>query len=160
MLISVQKAKFEALNPHALAWVCIEPTMQQSRAKDLSVKSRIYNQLTTGQRALYMFWVLYGHANNGILPFCTGIASIAGNIWEELKKSFAYFGDEAMRQLVEEMETLYHKIEARNHVFSDFELLAIAKRLDSTYHLISPAALVRVADYIRCHPDEFVYFEG
>ena len=55
------------LDDEALIWVCVEPIVQKVRGKDPVIKSQVVMQLNTGQRALFLFQVLHGHANNGIL---------------------------------------------------------------------------------------------
>lgn len=69
MLVKMKRTQFNSLDHITLAWKCIEPTIQQIRGKNLNVKSQVYAQLTQGQKALLMFWILYGHTRNGVARF-------------------------------------------------------------------------------------------
>ncbi|HWQ71980.1 MAG TPA: hypothetical protein VN370_06620 [Desulfitobacteriaceae bacterium] len=62
-----------------------------------------------GQRALFLFQVLYGHANNGIPQFFTQVSYFADrlDIWAALKSRMKYFDDTEMLGLIEKMETAY-----------------------------------------------------
>lgn len=95
MLIEIKRADFYSFNDNDLGWVCIEPIIQKIRGRELNIKSQVYAQLTRGQKALFMFWVLYGHSNNGIIQFYNEMDYLIKNvdIWSELKSASAYFDD-------------------------------------------------------------------
>jgi hypothetical protein len=174
MLVTMKRQVFDSLEPVALAWACIEPTIQQIYGKDFHVKSQVYAQLTTGQRALLMFHVLYGHTPNGVAEFYSLIPYLPGQsaIWAELKAGMSYFGEDAMLRLLEEMEEVYSILEARKQqegtewrdvgakdLEDDPELLVSIDRLDANYHQIAPATLKRIGAYIHNNPSEFVQIE-
>jgi hypothetical protein len=174
MVVTMKRQDFDSLEPVALAWACIEPTIQQIYGKDFQVKSRVYDHLTTGQRALLMFHVLYGHTPNGVAEFYSLIPYLPGQsaIWAELKAGMNYFGEDAMLRLVEEMEEVYSILEARKQqegtewrdvgvmdLENDPELLKSIDRLDANYHQIAPATLKRIGTYIHNNPREFVQIE-
>lgn len=110
MLVTMDRAAFEALDHAALAWARIESAILRIRGKEPKLKRQVCAELTAGQRALLMFWVLQGHARNGVAQSYQEVAYLLAeaDIWRELKASLSYFGDEAMLRLVEEMERLYH----------------------------------------------------
>lgn len=76
---------FDSLDDVELAKVSIEPTIQQIRGKALTVKARVYAQLTIGKRALLMFWILYGHSRNGMTQFFCEVDYLLSEMWPELK---------------------------------------------------------------------------
>jgi len=109
MLITMKRQMIDSLDDHALPWACIEPVIQQIRGKNFMMKSQVYIQLTTGQRALLMFQVLYGHTHNGIAEFYdhTSYFLAEPGIWDQFKDGMKYFGENTMLQLIEEMEEMY-----------------------------------------------------
>jgi hypothetical protein len=161
MLVTIRRTTFGTLDARSLAWLCIEPAIQLTRAKNISIKSQIYNQLTAGQQALYMFWVLYGHGGNGVIQFYAQIEYLLAqvDIWSQLRDAFTRFGDNKMVQLVGEMEAVYCALVLRNPVGDLADVQATIRRLDATYGQRIPVALERIADYIRVHPEEFVQLQ-
>jgi hypothetical protein len=112
MLVTVKRKDFEALNDILLIWKCIEPTIQQIRGKNFVVKSEVYSHLTSGQRALLMFQMLYGHTSNGVEEFYTHQSYLLSNkgVWSQLKKGMQYFGDLDMVQILERMDIVYQSL--------------------------------------------------
>jgi hypothetical protein len=64
MLVTMKRQAFDSLDPAALGWACIEPTLQQVHGISPTVKSQVLAQLTSGQRALFLFRVLYDHVGD------------------------------------------------------------------------------------------------
>ncbi len=148
MLTSMNRETFGRMDDESLIWACIEPTIRQIRGKNHSVKFEAYEGLTEGQRALLMFQIMYGHSKSGVTEFYAIVPHLpSGNgIWVELKKSMRYFGDLSMLQLLSELEGDYgprSSVDKNNALF--FEAL--------------PAAIRKIAAYIRDNPSEFISFE-
>lgn len=78
-----------------LIWHCIEPIINQTRAKDIKTKLNAYKNLPDDKRALFMVQVLYGHTDNGMKGFFVQISYLADamDIWSAFKSAFNYFGD-------------------------------------------------------------------
>lgn len=176
MLVAMKRERFDALDSGALAWEAIEPVMQAIRAKGPAAQSaefaeRFAAQLTSGQRALLPFWVLYGHSRSGITEFFDAIPHMPGQtaIWSKLKTAMRYFNDDALLQLVEDMETLYYNLvaenpgsdvdRARGSVEGTSEHREQLAQLNLLLQEAMPAALPRIGMYVRNHPDEFVLIE-
>jgi hypothetical protein len=174
MLVTMKRLLFDSLDDVELGKTCIEPTIQEIRGKDLTVKARVYAQLTIGQRALLMFWVLYGHSQNGVTQFYCEVDYLLSQaeMWSELKAGMRFFGDVAMLGLLEEMERVYRVLESRishdsttrrnvsaEDIGDDAELHTSVCRLDARYHEIAPATLKRVCTYIRNNPGAFMQIE-
>lgn len=176
MLVTMKRPVFDTLDDVALGWACIEPTIQQIRGKELNVKSQVYAQLTAGQRGLLMFWVLYGHARNGVAQFYSEVEYLLAHadLWSELKLGLSYFGDDAMLRLIEKMEGVYSVLVAKNrlggaelrsacaqnlHGDSELPATVAVDRLDVMYNETAPATLKRISAYIRKNPGEFVQIE-
>ena len=176
MLVAMKRETFDALDPGALAWEAIEPVMQAIRAKGPAAQSAEFAagfaaQLTSGQRALLPFWVLYGHSRSGITEFYDAIPDMPGQvaIWSKLKTAMRYFNDDTILQLVEDMETLYYNLVAENpqgdvdrsrgRVEGTSEHKAQLTQFNLLLQEALPAAIPRIGMYIRNHPGEFVLIE-
>ncbi len=171
MLVTIKQKDFEALNDTSLIWTCIEPAIQQARGKNFAVKSEAYSHLTAGQRALFMFQVLYGHTANGIQEFYSNLQYLLSNkdVWSQLKKGMQYFADNDMMQIVEGMERVFEGIKteesgvgAERHniltagIDKNAESHASISLLDKSFGDALPLTVKRVAAYIRDNADEFV----
>jgi len=88
--IYIKRLDFNSLNDKVLGWTCIEPTIQKIQGKNISIKSQVYAQLTSGQKSLLLFWILYGHTRNGIIQFFDEVDYFLVNIdiWIEFKDKF------------------------------------------------------------------------
>ncbi len=174
MLVTMKRQLFESLGDIELANACIGPTIEQIRGKDVTVKARVYAQLTIAQRALLMFWVLYGHSQGGVAQFYCEVDYLLSQpeMWPELKAGMRFFGDDAMAELLEEMEQVYRVLESRisqenitrrnvsaKDIDDDAELHTVVRRLDAMYREIAPATPKRVYAYIRNNPGEFLQIE-
>ena len=167
MLISMKRHLLDSLDEQALPWVCIEPVIQQIRGKNFTLKSQVYKDLTAGQRALLMFQVLYGHSRNGIIEFFqhTSYFLSEQGVWDQFKDGMRYFGEDAMLQLIAEMEEIHQGLEARGKheaiedIGNDPELFAAIGRIDGKLQEILPETLKRIGSYIRDNPVEFVQIE-
>jgi hypothetical protein len=140
------------LEDDKLIWACVEPNILKVRGKDPNTKSNVFAQLSGGQRALFMFQVLYGHMHNGSSRFFDQISYLADHldIWAALKLAMNYFGESDMAGLIEKMEKAYATKGIANEMLS---------QLDALYQNAIPAALKRIGEYIRNHPAEFIKFE-
>ena len=141
MLVAMKREAFDALDPGALAWEAIEPAMRAISAKGPAAKSeefaeRFAAQLTSGQRALLLFWVLYGHSRSGITEFYDAIPDMPGQaaVWSKLKTAMRYFNDDTILQLVEDMETLYYNLVAENPQGDVDRSRAVLRGLRNTEH--------------------------
>jgi hypothetical protein len=171
----MRQEAFDSPDDAALAWACIEPTIQQIRGKSPTVKARAYEQLTPGQRSLLMFWILRGHTQNGVAQFYDEVGHLLPqlDVWSALKAALSYFGDETMLRVVEEMERVHWAWPTRSGSErtgwpspgrpsgtggsgSDPELLETLDRLSAGLLEALPATVRRIGVYIREHPGEFV----
>jgi uncharacterized protein YlzI (FlbEa/FlbD family) len=168
----MKRKDFEALNDVSLIWTCIEPTIQQVRGKNFVVKSDVYAQLSTGQRALLMFQMLYGHTSNGVEEFYSHLSYLLLNkgVWLQLKNGMRYFGDYDMIQVLEKVELFFQRLkmeefkdsEEPHNILAGFdknaELSASMLLLNRSLRETLPSTTKRVATYIRENVNEFVQF--
>lgn len=173
MLEAVKRKDFAVLKDSSLIWTCIEPTIRQVQGKNFHVKAEAYSQLTIGQRALFMFQVLYGHTSNGVGEFYSSLSYLLSNkdVWTQLKKAMEYFGDYDMCKIVEKMDLEYQKIKiekVEEGAEQDFAVADIISKNAELYPSISflnkeltdtlSLTIKRVAAYVRNNADEFVLF--
>ena len=166
MLVEMKTVVFYSLNDFEIGWACIEPTIQKVRGKDLTIKSQVYNLLTSGQQSLFMFWVLYGHSRKGIVQFYNEMNYLIknGNIWSELEIGMRYFDDEDMLKVLKEMENMYHILQ-RNQLESsgieiidlDSELQKAVDQLNQNFQEVIHSSFEKIGKFIRKNQDEFVY---
>jgi hypothetical protein len=150
MLGMIDRQVFDSLEENALIWACIHPLIHEIRGKDPIIKTEVYSSLTKGQRALLMFQILYGHTSGGAAEFfqMEDLLSIKG-IWNELKKSMQYFGDDAMLSLLSEIEKAYTSGNTgRNSI----------NAIDRKLQVRLPESIKLICSYIRSNPGEFVRF--
>ncbi len=69
MRIHITQAQFANLRGFALGRELIQPVIQQVRGQRIEINRKVYEGLTRGQKALFAFWVLYGHTGSGWFQF-------------------------------------------------------------------------------------------
>lgn len=144
------------LEDDKLIWACVEPVMQKVRGRSGLEKLQVFRNLGDGQRALFMFQVMYGHMQHGTDVFYDHISYLAEqmNIWSALKSGMRYFGLEEMMVLIGRMEDNYA---CKEDGCADKK---ITEELDDIYRKLIPAAVKVVAERVRSHPDDFLPPEG
>ncbi len=173
MLTTVTRKDLEALNDVSLIWTCIGPVIQQVRGKNFTIKSEAYAHLAPGQRALFMFQVLYGHTSNGVEEFYLHQSYLLSQkgVWSQLQKGMKYFKDYAMVRVLEKMETVFQSLQTEEfkenaeqynalvtEIDKDVELSALMRCLNESFRDALPLSIKLVAAYIRDHAEEFVQF--
>jgi hypothetical protein len=154
----MKRAEFETLDDSSLVRACLEPVIGQIKGKDLNIKSKAYSQLNAGQRALLMFWVLYGHSQNGVRQFYGEVGYLLDQpgVFGEFIRAAEYFQDASMRDLVTGMEEFYAAASQGAKCDTEEEL----DRLDEKCRLVSPSSLKLASNYVRQNADLFLEIEG
>jgi hypothetical protein len=171
MLVTMRQKDFESFDDVSLIWACIEPTIQQVRGRNFTIKTEVYTTLTPGQRALLMFQMLYGHTTNGIEAFFSHLTYLLTNkgVWSQLKKGMEYFEDYDMIQILDKMNAVFQGLnrdefiesaEQNNVLIADVdqsvELKTEISLLNKSLMDTIPLSINRVATYIRNNINEFV----
>lgn len=151
----MKQQEVDMLDDEKLIWICVEPIVRRVRGKDPGIKSRVVMELSNGQRALFLFQVLYGHANHGVSPFFHQISYLMDtlDIWSALKSGIRYFDDAEMLGLIEKMEGTYYAVMDQN------ENTILIDELDRLYKKKVPETLKRIGLYIRSNLTEFMQVE-
>ncbi|MFX3659005.1 MAG: hypothetical protein ACE3JN_02795 [Ectobacillus sp.] len=171
MPIQISRQQFDSLDDRLLGEACFAPIIPEIRGKDTAAKKEVYDRLTAGQRALFMFSAYYNHAKNSLAEVYWWSAYFLAQpkVWTELKAGLRYFGADEMLQVLEEME---RTLKTRNHlrglgkfdasykdIDEDTGLLAAVSSLHAVFQEISPAVLQKIGQCIRSNPSEFVQFD-
>ncbi len=147
----MKQHELSTLDDAKLVWMFVEPMISKARGKDPDIKAQVFKSLNDGQRALFMFQVLYGHAANGIFPFFSYVSFLTDrlDIWSALKSAMNYFDDTEMLSLVEKMETAYFAVSSQD------KNTPAMNELDKLYIEMLPRTLNRIGACIRNNPTEF-----
>jgi hypothetical protein len=167
----MKKQVFESIDVTELGAACFDPFVPFIRGKDIKVKEELYQKLTTGQKALFMFKAYYNHANKSLAEFYWWSAYYYAQpkSWSAIKEGLKYFEAAEFYSLfgkienvlerrkfprnLEEFAVTYDDIHKNSELFADIEPL---------HHLfieISPITLKIIGDKIRSNPREFIRFE-
>lgn len=148
----MRQQELNMLDDEQLIWKCVEPIIQKVRGRNPTIKSQVVMQLNNEQRALFVFQVLYGHANDGILSFFKQISYLADrlDIWDALKSAMEFFNDAEMLSIIKKMETAYYvTVEHRENTIPMDEL-------DGLYAERIPFTLQQVGSFVRHNPAEYM----
>ena len=143
------------LEDEKLIWACADPVIQKVRGRSGLEKLQVFRKLGDGQRAVFMFQVMYGHMEHGVNGFYHQVSYLAEqmNIWPALIMAMRYFGFDEMIDLIGKMEDDYAgKADGRADK-------AITQKLDDVYRNLIPAAVKAVAERIRSNPADFILLE-
>lgn len=131
-------------------------------------KELFYKELTTGQKALFVFHAYYDHAIESKYDFYWWSAYFMAQpkIWSAIKTGLQYFREEPMYLLMEETELVLKKYNCPNSL----EKFAVTREdLDSTRDLsesinslhikfneIAHLTIKRISDFIRYNHEDFL----
>ena len=148
----MKQQELDMLDDEKLIWICVEPIVLRVRGKEPGVKSNIIKQLNDGQRALFLFQVLYGHANFGILQFFNQVSYLIEtlDLWSALKSAVKYFDDAEMLVVICKMEQVYYEKMKQNK-----DILSLDD-LDILYKERIPVTVALISSYIRNNPEIFL----
>ncbi|MFD2444852.1 hypothetical protein ACFSO7_12855 [Bacillus sp. CGMCC 1.16607] len=171
MMVKMNRKLFDSLEDIELGGKCFEPIIPLIRGKDNWVKTQVYNKLTKGQQALFMFCAYYNHVSKSLVEFYWWSAYYLAQpkIWSELKLGLQYFKADAMIRLLDDIEERLkdwdhpRNIETFDVSYRDLgndpELQTIVSSLNTQFNNISPEILIQIGYYIRENPHEFIEFE-
>ncbi|KGE16837.1 hypothetical protein [Paenibacillus wynnii] len=157
----------EDLHKDNLSWLCIEPVLISVRGKSLDIKSEVYNQLNEGQRALYLFYAFHNHVKSNVeLYWFAAYFMNELKAWRGLKEGIAFFKDNEMLMLMEELETI---IEDKNRDINglwreaspsdlekDMNLSDSINQIYSEYQVNVQQTIEAMNSYIRNNEEDFI----
>lgn len=159
---------FDSLEDEALGGACFEPFIPLIRGKDIKVKDELFQKLTAGQKALFIFYAYYNHAKNSAAEFYWWGAYYYAQprAWKAIKNGLEYFGANKMLCLFEKLEQLFEagnfsrSLEdfnvSYNDIEKDHELMKFIGPLHIDFTEISPKTLKVIGEKIRSKPSEYI----
>jgi len=176
LIIKVKEEDFVS-NCSSLSQRCFEPLItiykrRMSEETNIDVKEHFYEELTEGQRALFMFYVYYSHISESLIEFYWWSAYFMAQSkkWAALKTCFKYFHDEPFLLLLEKIEqelkhynhptTLENFSITRDELIQNKELHASFESLYVIFENIYPATMEKINDFIEKNLQEFILIEN
>jgi hypothetical protein len=176
MLVQMKRQEFDSLAGEALFNACFKPLIldyKSRMAKENSpmVKELFYKELSTGQKALFVFHMYYDHAIESKAEFYWWSAYFMAQpkIWSAIKTGLQYFGEEPMYILLEETElvlkryngpnTLEKFTVTREDLVSNGELSASIDPVHIKFNETASLTIKRISDFIRYNHENFVKIE-
>lgn len=176
LIIKVGKEDFD-INCSSLNQKCFEPLIKiykvrMSEETNIGVKERFYEELTEGQRALFMFNVYYNHISKSLIEFYWWSAYFMAQPkkWAALKTCFKYFHDEPFLLLLEKIEqelkqynhptTLENFSITRDELIQNKELYASFESLYVSFENIYPVTIEKINNFIEKNLHEFIQIES
>ncbi|MGG3624551.1 hypothetical protein ABES25_13430 [Bacillus gobiensis] len=173
MIVQMKRQEFDSLADKALFNACFKPLIldyKSRMAKENSsmVKELYYNELSTGQKALFVFHMYYDHAIESKTEFYWWSAYFMAQpkIWSAIKTGLQYFREEPMYLLLEETElvlkryncpnTLEKFAVTREDLDSNRELSASINSLYVDFNKTAPLTIKGLSDFIRYNYENFV----
>lgn len=145
---------------------------KESNSSTVQVKERFYEELTEGQRALFMFYVYYNHVSKSLIEFYWWSAYFMAQPknWAALKACFRYFNDESFLLLLEKIEqelkrhnhpiTLENFTITRDELNQNKDLQASFESLYVIFESIYPTTIKKVNNLIEKNLQEFIQIEN
>ncbi|MGE7948979.1 hypothetical protein [Lysinibacillus sp. NPDC093688] len=176
MIIKVKEEDFD-FNCSSLSQRCFEPLIKvykvrMSRETNIGVKEHFYEELTEGQRALFMFNVYYNHISKSLIEFYWWSAYFMAQpkSWAAIKACFKYFHDEPFLLLLEKIEqeltrhnhptTLVNFSITRDELNHNKELHASFESLYVMFENIYPTTIEKINNFIEKNLQEFIQIEN
>ncbi len=178
MIVQIKKQEFDSLADEALLNACFKPLIleykkrmaKQPEDREIS-KELFYKELTTGQKALFVFHVYYDHAIESKAEFYWWSAYFMAQpkIWSAIKTGLQYFGEEYLYLLLEETELVLKKYNCpntlekfavtREDLDDNGELSESINPLHIKFNETARLTIKRISDFIRYKHDNFLKIE-
>jgi hypothetical protein len=122
LLVKMKKQDYDLLTRTNLSQGCFVPLIkiyknrvaEQTSFSISQIKEQFYQQLTEGQRALFMFYAYYNHVSKSLIEFYWWSAYFMAQpqSWSAIKTGIKYFDDKSMLLLLERIEA---ELKRHNH---------------------------------------------
>lgn len=176
LIIKVREEDFD-INCPSLSQECFDPLIKvykvrMSEESNIGVKERFYEELSEGQRALFMFYVYHNHISKSLIEFYWWNAYFMAQpkSWAALKACFKYFNDKSFLVLLEKIEqqlkrhnhptALEYFTITRDELNQNKELHASFESLYVIFENINPATLAKINTTIKKNLQEFIQIEN
>ena len=151
------------LKSESLSWICIQPMLLAVRGKDFSAKSEMYNQLSEGQKGLYLFYSFHNHTQT-LEEFYWFSAYHINELksWNGIKRGLKHFNAISLSELLEDIEILVIEQSEQGKTISPTDLENEPKLkdrvrvLNKKYENDSKTATEIMNDWIKANKTEFI----
>ncbi|MFJ7953985.1 hypothetical protein ACIQZG_21015 [Lysinibacillus sp. NPDC096418] len=169
-----KKQDINSLTLPDLSQKCFEPLIdfyKSGISKETNLnqfKEQFYEQLSKGQRALFIFSTYFNHASKSLIEFYWWSAYYYAQpkSWLALKSSAKYFKDESLLSLFEKIELVFRQHNypitlenftiTREGLDKDIELQASIPPLHFIFETTVPLTVRKINEYIEQNILEFV----
>lgn len=178
MLVQIKNKDLDTLSDEALLSACFNPLileykkrMSKQTEDSSNVKEIFYQELTTGQKALFVFRVYYDHAIESESEFYwwSSYYLAQPKIWSSIKVGIKHFEDPSMHLLLEETEKVLRKNNcpatldefsiSREDLERNTELSTSIKPLYSRFKEDAPITIKYICQFIRNNSEDFLLNE-
>ncbi|MFS0724402.1 hypothetical protein [Paenibacillus sp. 1P07SE] len=145
-----------AVDSKDLSWLCVKPMLLAVQGKDLATKTDMYNQLSEGQKGLYLFYSYHNHTKT-LEEFYWFSAYHINELksWDKIKNGLKYFKEMNLPELLEEIEMLIDDAVSPTDLENDKKLSKDVKNLYEKYNLYSEICINRLNEWVKANRTEF-----
>lgn len=171
MIVRIKRQELNNLADEALFHACFKPLIldykrRMAKENSLLVKEHFYQELSTGQKALFVFHMYYDHASESEEEFFWWSSYFIAQpkIWLSIKTGLKYFRAESMYLLLEEIESILKKYNyhntleefavTREDLHSNRELSASINVLYIKFSEVAGPTIKGISDFIRHNHEE------
>lgn len=176
MLVQLKQKDLDTLTDEALLSACFNPLimeykkrMSKQAGNSSGLKEIFYQELTTGQKALFVFRVYYDHAIESESEFYwwSSYYLAQPKIWTSIKGGVKYFQDPMMYPLLEDIESVLRKNDcpdtldeftiSREDLERNTELSNDMKPLYSRFSEHASITIENICSFIRNNSEDFLF---
>jgi hypothetical protein len=145
----MSRKAFDSITDEQLVHACFEPIIPLIMGKSKEVKEEVYNELSKGQQALFMFIIYFNHASKSIEEYCwwTKYYYNQPRVWIGIKAALDYFSAKEMFRHFEELEEFLNK-----------DSNAEIKKTREKFIKVSQPTINTIGRYIRNNSEDFIDF--
>ncbi|MED4534299.1 hypothetical protein ABET51_10510 [Metabacillus fastidiosus] len=175
MIINMERKKFDLFSDADLGAACFEPLIltykrEMSKENHAAVSEQFYSRLSSGQKALFTFYIYYNHACKSLveLYWWSTYFRAQPKTWSAIKGGLEYFEDEALLNILEEIDLVLERHHyptdlkefnvKREELDDNKDLLHCMELLNARFNKTVPFSIRKISEYIRSNRAEFVHF--
>jgi hypothetical protein len=152
-LVKMNRQDFETMDDLALCRACVWDAGIKMRGTDMETRTRVFDSLTSGQQAVFVFWVLNARGPRGFTQLHEQLPHLVweDSFWNNIRAAASLLGVDELRTLTDE----FLKLRGTGP-----ENEAAIAQIDARVSRLIRQELPRVAAYIRANPGQFVQLDS
>ncbi|MGN7398587.1 hypothetical protein ACTHO0_01935 [Cytobacillus praedii] len=177
MQAKIKRQEFNSITDADLSTKCFEPLIKHYKKRmaeqtdSTQMKEQFYEELTDGQRALFMFYAYYIHVSKSSIEFFWWSAYFIAQpkSWSAIKAALKFFEDTNMLILLEKIELILKQHQypetlesftiTREDLANNKELYTTIQSLYSVFEDTSPLTIKNINNIIEKNLKDFVEIE-